>query len=172
MFINSKHKFLIIVISLIIIFCGILLFSKSISNNGNDSWITLNSENGITLEYPDKIGDKYIHDFDWPPQIRIIDESFSCSEAGKETERAGETTKEIINGKTYCITKITEGAAGSIYTQYVYTRGVGNRTAILTFSIREVQCVNYSEPERNLCEKEKEEFELDNIISKIMDTIK
>jgi hypothetical protein len=109
---------------------------------------------------------------DWPPQIQVVPGPFSCTEAGEETSRAGRTENRIIDGTVYCVTKVTEGAAGSIYTQYAYARETdGNKVMILTFSSRAVQCTNYDEPEASACEVEQEAFDPDKIAGDWIKTI-
>ncbi len=122
----------------------------------------------ITFEFPAGIPTEYIHTVDWPPIIQTIAEKLSCTEAGTETTRAGKTEKKIINGRTFCKTQVTEGAAGSVYTQYAYAFA-GNdpehETTILTFTLRAVQCANYDEDKRSACEKERASFDIDSIIT-------
>lgn len=106
----------------------------------------------------------YISAVDWPPHVSIENITFSCTEAGSQTGRAGETKKIIIHTHTYCVTTSTEGAAGSIYTQYAYARAKGDKTQILTFSLRFVQCGNYPEEEKTACESERSTFSIDTLI--------
>lgn len=101
----------------------------------------------------------YIGVFDWPPVTRFVAEPYSCVEAGSTTERAGETRSQTINGREYCVTKIVEGAAGSMYTQYAYATPANNGTAILTFSTRASQCANYPEEEQGKCRTAQENFD-------------
>ena len=70
----------------------------------------------------------------------------------------------MINGHTYCVTEVVEGTAGSIYKQYAYAFPLAGGTAILTFSLRFIQCENYNEPEKSECEAEHTELSMDNFI--------
>lgn len=126
---------------------------------------------GITFRYPETLTAKYINTVDWPPHIRILDEPFDCSEAGEETDRAGGTKEHRVDGRTYCVTTVTEGAAGSIYRQYAYAFPYNNQTAIFTFSLRFSQCDNYDEPQRVECKSERETLDVDNLIDRIMQTM-
>jgi hypothetical protein len=137
----------------------------------HEGWET-KSENGLSLMYPSDLGTKYITPTDWPPVLNISDQAFSCTEAGSETERAGETKLETINGNVYCVTRVTEGAAGSSYTQYAYARAFGYQTEILTFSLRFVQCGNYDESNKIECEAEREAFNITPTINEIFRTLK
>jgi hypothetical protein len=85
---------------------------------------------------------------DWPPKVQIVDKPFTCNAAGKV----------VINDQTYCATKESEGAAGSIYTQYAYAIAWGTQTKIYTFSLKFVQCGNYPDEEKIACEKERSAF--------------
>jgi hypothetical protein len=129
---------------------------------------------GVTFQYPESLAVKYIYLVDWPPQIQILNEPFACSEAGMEIARAGKTEKRIVGGRTYCVTKITEGTAGSDYTQYAYKfSGVfpkNNKVAILTFTLRFVRCENYDDSAQRECKSERKTFDVDSIIDRIART--
>lgn len=96
-----------------------------------------------------------------------IESGVSCNEAGSETARAGQALKRMVDDLTYCVTKVTEGAAGSIYTQYSYAFPKDNQTAIFTFSIRYVQCGGYSNPKKTECENLRTAFDLDGVMDRI-----
>jgi len=136
----------------------------------DDNWKTF-TDKGVSFRYPEKLSTKYIHEFDWPPQIMFIEEGFECAEGGSEITRAGETKKEIINNREYCVTKAIEGAAGSTYTQYAYATAINNNTIVFTFSIKAVQCGNYDDPEKTNCEKEQANFDINNTIDQIFRTL-
>jgi hypothetical protein len=126
----------------------------------------------LVFEFPEQLSTEYIHPVDWPPTVRIVSESFVCTEAGTETARAGKTEMKTVNGYTFCKTTESEGVAGSIYTQYAYSfnsgransRGEKQETTIVTFSLRSVQCANYDEPKRTACETERATFDIDALI--------
>lgn len=126
---------------------------------------------GIIFRYPENLSTKYIDLVDWPPAITISAHPFTCTEAGSETDRAGETRRVVIGTRTYCVTKETEGAAGSIYTRYTYTASIDGKSVILTFSLRFVQCGNYPEPEITACEQERTSFDIDATVDRIMQTV-
>ncbi len=108
----------------------------------------------------------YITTVDWPPQIDTENAEYDCVEAGEIDARSGKTEERTINGKVYCVTEIVEGAAGSVYTQYAYkTESSDGTIKIATFSIREVQCGNYEEPEMTECEDEQSSFDIDSAIA-------
>ena len=133
-------------------------------------WLT--STTTPTFEYPKQLVTNYIHFFDWPPKIQITNEPYSCTAGGSSTAvPAGQTVERTINGHPYCVTTESEGAAGSVYIMYAYVFPAGDKTATLTFSIREVQCDNYDEPQKTECGNERQSFNLDIIIDRIAQTL-
>ncbi len=137
------------------------------------SWKTsTDSKNKVSFKYPADLGTKYISIVDWPPKIQIQNEVFLCNEAGQETSVAGQTTDQKINGTEYCITKESEGAAGSMYTNYAYATEINNKEFFFTFSLRFVQCANYDEPQQSACETERAAFNIDQTIDQIVKSVK
>lgn len=115
---------------------------------------------------------KYISPVDWPPSARILDgEQYSCTEAGREIERGGETGRVLIEDREYCVTKTSEGAAGSIYRQYAYIREIGGTPIAATFSFRFVQCLNYDEPQQSECKAEQESFDINPTIHRFFEKV-
>lgn len=138
-----------------------------------DDWNTFaDSTSGISFRYPPDLGTTYIQALDWPPQPLLEPGPFECTEAGEETARAGRTEPTTIGGRTYCVTRVTEGAAGSVYTMYAYALPIGDHVVILTFSTRSPQCGHYDEPERIECEREREAFSMDPLIDAIARTLR
>lgn len=82
------------------------------------------------------VNDKYIHPLKWLPMVKVIDKAFVCD-------------TKLVDG--YCVTSVAEGAAGSTYTEYLYTKAYGAKTASLNFTVQAVQCLNYDEPNRAEC---------------------
>lgn len=137
-----------------------------------EGWETATQEeSGMSFRYPAEFGTSYITPVDWPPQLQVVDGSFSCTDAGDEIARAGKTELRTIGGREYCITQIDEGAAGSVYSQYAYAFSQNDALMILTFTLRAPQCANYDEPERRACEDEKATFMLDPLIDTIARSI-
>jgi hypothetical protein len=135
-------------------------------------WLTYSdAARGIAFRYPSELGTSYIHAVDWPPMLRVLADAFQCTEAGSETARAGRTERAQIAGRTYCVTRESEGAAGSIYTSYAYALEEDGRLAILTFSVRAVQCANYDEPRRSECDTERRAFDPNILADAVARTI-
>jgi hypothetical protein len=129
------------------------------------------SQRGISFRYPPDFGTQFIRALDWPPMLELTAGPFECTEAGEETARAGRTELATIGGRRYCVTRVTEGAAGSIYTSYAYAFEHDGGVAILTFSARAVQCGNYDEPQRGECEAERAAFDPGTLIDAVARTL-
>lgn len=157
----------IILLLVIVLVLGVASFGGYFSDESTDRNETDQSSDATEspdFTYPEELDTTYIHPVDWPPQLRVEEQSYSCLEAGSETERAGRTEERVLDGSRYCVTTIAEGAAGSVYRQYVYAFAENDRTAYLTFSLRFPQCGNYGEPEKSLCEEEQAAFDPDTLI--------
>jgi hypothetical protein len=138
----------------------------------SEGWQTYSdSSRGISFRYPSDLGTDYIHPLDWPPMAQVLAGPLQCTEAGSEIARAGRTERKTIQGRSYCVTRETEGAAGSIYTSLAYALDKDGRVVILTFSLRAVQCGNYDDPRKRECETEREAFDVDVVIERMARTI-
>lgn len=126
----------------------------------------------VEFRYPESIGTNFIFTTDWPPVWQISLEKFSCIQAGSEDARAGKTSLTVINGKNYCVTKVSEGAAGSSYVQYAYAKEVDEKTIITTFTLRYPQCENYDDPNKSVCKNERVLFNLDSLVDQVFGTLK
>lgn len=164
---NNLGKAAVLVIAVLILIGGWVWFTNldKRSENNNTEDLTP-SPTSVSSEVTDPwLTFKYIRPVDWPPTVNTQSGPFTCTEAGSSGDRAGKTEKRVIESSEYCITEVKEGAAGSVYTQYAFARDAGNNTVkIATFSIQEVQCGNYSEPEMSECEKEQSAFNIDKVI--------
>lgn len=127
---------------------------------------------GVTFKYPEDFGTQYITPVDWPPQVQVIRGDFLCTDAGEEGASAGETETKIIAGHEYCVTHVSKGAAGSIYIEYAYASAQEKRTLYFTFSLRKVECANYSLAQKADCEEEQAKFNIDLIIDRVIGSIK
>ena len=127
-------------------------------------------ENNVTFDFPATLPTKYIHTADWPPKVSVNDGPFACTSAGSPIIPAGQTTQKIINGRTYCVTVESEGAAGTVYNQYAYAFPKNDKVIILTFSLGLPQCDNYDDPQKTGCKNERATFNIDNFIDTIVQT--
>ena len=142
--------------------------SASSTDTSISGWKTFtDNSTGVSFQYPEKLGTTYIDASDWPPKVQVMSGSFSCTTAGNTGDRAGQTMEKTINGTQYCVTTVSEGAAGSIYNQYAYAFEKAGEMAILTFTLRLPQCANYPEPKMSECNAERQSFNIDTIVDSI-----
>lgn len=138
------------------------------------TWLNYsNSGNGVGYQYPANISSDYVTTVDWPPAAQVVKSTiFTCTQAGSATAQAGKTEMRTVNGHPYCVTEVTEGAAGSVYTQYAYaSKRAGGNTVILTFSLRRVQCGNYDDPQKSACTTAQANFNTDTLMDSIFQTV-
>ncbi len=171
---------LAIIVIAVIIFFVVKAGKGGTGNNASSTatstmagWIdSTDTARGISFKYPANLGTKYINLIDWPPQVAVINGPLSCTEAGTATSTAGVTKQQTINGRVYCVTTETQGAAGSIYYQYAYASQMPDgRVAILTFTAQYPQCVNYPEPKQTECKNEEASFDINPTIDQIFSTL-
>lgn len=87
-----------------------------------------------------------------------------CTETPAESSLPIRISKQEINGKKYCIAASSEGAAGSVYTQYSYSTVIGDKVYLVNFLARYPQCMNYPEEKSIECIKERESFDLNVLV--------
>ncbi len=80
--------------------------------------------------------------------------------------------KKKINGKKYCIANSSEGAAGSVYSQYAYGTVIDDYIYTVIFLARYSNCGNYPEEEMAKCENERNSFNLDILVDEEIKKIK
>jgi hypothetical protein len=144
------------------------------------SWKTFTSEDkSVTFQYPEELpaspsgSTKYIRPQKWPPIIIVAAGSFSCNEGGLGINgRPGMTIRKTIDGIEYCIENVSEGAAGTFYTDYTYTFLKDNNLVKLEFTLAYPQCDNYTDPKKTECEKERGTFDLDGMVNQIARSVK
>lgn len=141
--------------------------------NNADVWNTsTNKQEGITFLAPQSLGTEYIHLIEWPPEVEVADVPFTCKESGSVVMPEGKTTQKNIENISYCVTEESEGAAGSIYTKYIYAFAKDAQTVRFSFTLRAVQCGNYDEDKKSACESERASFDIDALSDKIAKTIR
>ncbi len=126
---------------------------------------------GVSFKYPD-LATTYIRGQQWPPQLTLTSDVFSCKESGLGINGLpGMTIQKTIGNITYCIESTTEGAAGTFYTTYTYTFQKAGELVKLGFILAYPQCDNYDEPNKINCVNERQTFDLDTLIDRIAQTI-
>lgn len=133
------------------------------------AWLSrTDASSSISFRYPATLGTTYIRPVDWPPKVAVTQAPFSCTPAGSQIAPAGQTTQETINGRSYCVTQESQGAAGSIYTMYVYAAPFSSGTIIFTFSLQFPQCGNYPDPQMTACTAERQAFSLRDVMDAVV----
>ncbi len=127
-----------------------------------ENWQTV-EQSGVTLRYP-QVTTMYMHPQDWPPSVTVERAPYSCDSENEE---------RMINGRQYCIHAQNEGAAGSVYTDYLYIapRNGGSEAVVLRFTIRATQCYNYDDPKKTECLQERAAFSPDQLADSIVRNI-
>lgn len=143
-----------------ILLVAIALFLIFILNSGDDE---------LEFDFPSSLPAEYIKLEEWPPQVQVINADFACLDSGSAVTQGGRTELRNIEGRNFCVTEISEGAAGSIYTDYTYAFENNDDTVTLTFTTRAPQCGNYPEPEMTECSEERAAFSIDKFIADIVD---
>ena len=78
----------------------------------------------------------------------------------------------MVDDRTYCVTKESEGTAGSIYTNSAYALPKDSQTIIFTLSLGAMECDNYDDPQKTACENEREAFDLDSTVDRMVRSVK
>lgn len=173
---NSKsNKLILLVVALLVLAGGAFIIThhpeiKMVEQTNYERFSDPTS--GIAFKYPVKLPTKYITAVDWPPKVGTLNIAYTCPESGEANSEAGKTTQKTIDGVNYCVTVMSEGAAGSTYSQYAYATEIQNKFVFFTFSIRETQCGNYDEVEKMACEAERSSFNIDSVVHQIAKSVK
>lgn len=193
---NNKFFSIVIVLFALVVVAALIRVYSSNEASLFDTPEQINTEeiNQNEINYPEKILSQddldnsaqnffsnlnttldtdYVSPVDWPPLVRALpDEPYQCTQAGSEFQQGGETKTLVFDGAEYCVTKVSEGAAGSQYTQYAYLRDFDGELIVLSFSFRFVQCMNYDEPKQSECLHEQESFNITPIIHQFFSQLK
>ncbi len=131
------------------------------------------TDESATFRYPENLSTNYIRPQEWPPKLLTIDNAgFSCEEGGLGINgRPGMTIQKKINDIVYCIENVSEGAAGTVYTDYTYTFLKDSKLVKLSFTLAYPQCENYDDPQKTECEQERQTFDLDTLINRIAESV-
>ena len=121
----------------------------------------------IAAYYPENLSAVFISPVEWPPKISLSAGIFSCSETPAESSLPSRIAKRLVDNRLYCVEAASEGAAGSVYTDYTYTTQKNSQLLSLKFVLRYPQCDNYEDQNRAKCKAERETFDLDSVIDRI-----
>lgn len=131
-------------------------FFERESSSGLSVWIDYDQD---TRQISELFGpETFVSAQVWPPEISITSEVYTCT--GTESQ---------INNRTYCITSITEGAAGTRYIDYNYLTVWQNKLISLRFVLRYPVCENYADqPMIDKCQQGQASLDIDAIVDKIV----
>lgn len=142
------------------------------SESGNNLWTTTTNDQGITFQYPKELLAKYVSVAEWPPVIMIETGTYSCKTTPQEVSSMSDITSErLVDNRTYCLNIKNEGAAGSVYSSYVYTTTRNNELVKVSFTLQYPNCNNYDEAQSKACTNEREAFDIDSIVDRIVQSI-
>lgn len=140
----------------------------------NDLWQTsVNQEQELEFKYPAKLIAKYISLVEWPPVLEVqAGQNLDCSETPAESSLPKRVTSRQVDNRIYCVEASSEGAAGSVYTEYSYSGVWKEKIVKFSFTLRYPQCNNYSEPQQTECGNEREAFDLDGVVDRMFSSLK
>jgi len=152
--------------------------SEKLVENETANWeIYRNEEYGFEFKYPEIIDQKYIGEYQWPPQttVRPFDPNFFCENLEMvETPIGYGNQKEVIfNDSKYCVLTVSEGTAGTAYVTYNYVVQKDDKYLTLEFILTFSSCgAFYPDNKMKECTVERENFDPINIVDKILTTFR
>jgi len=148
---NKKYLLVLDIIFIVIGVMGTAAYSCGIQeiDNGSekqphyDILVDLNTEYIGSQDWKVKIVNE---EEKYPPKFKTTEGQIDCKITSSESGLLIRTVKRKIDGRIYCIESASEGAAGTIYTQYTYSIIKSGSLIMVSCVIRYPQCINYSEP--------------------------
>jgi len=142
------------------------------SEPDNNLWTTTTDARGTTFQYPKELLAKYVSVVEWPPVIKIETGIYSCQTTPQEISSMSDITSErLVDNRTYCVNIKNEGAVGSVYSSYVYTTAKNGKLVKVSFTLQYPNCNNYDEEQRKACTSEREAFDIDSTIDRIVQSV-
>ena len=89
------------------------------------------------------------------------------AQSPQPTARWAKTKKNLVDDREYCVTRSSEGAAGSTYRAYEYAFQFGTSTYRIAFTLRFPQCTNYDEPQQSACKAEQSSYDIDGLVDRM-----
>lgn len=122
--------------------------------------------NMLSFVVPDTSTWQYSSFQDWHFTAKKVDSEFvlMCEETDQKSSLPFRRKMINISNRDYCVEAMSEGAAGSVYTEYLYSTLINDSLVNVEVTVRDVNCSNYDEDQILECQKEREEFNLDIII--------
>lgn len=97
-------------------------------------------------------------------EFSVENREINCNITNQASSLPLRISKSEINGQKYCIGAFSEGAAGSVYTEYAYATVIKDNVYLILFTARYPNCSNYPNQQKMECETERVDFNLDDII--------
>lgn len=157
-------KLLLAVVLLVLVIAAFYAFNsqpvhETLQLDLYEGW-SQTTTNGVTFKYPPALATPYVSLTTWPPEVSRST-GYGCIEGNQNGFKNEEKT---IRGTTYCVSMISEGAAGSTYVDYEYY----SADYQMTFTIRFPQCLNYDEAEQESCLLDQTSLDLDTLADRIL----
>lgn len=169
---NRKSEALLLLGYTLALLFGIIIVSSVLLNRFSNSsapvdssWLTATST-VATVRYPQAFSSEYVSPVAWPPKVQLVSEVYAC-----DTLSASKAEHIIVSGHDYCKTIMKGAAAGSAYTEYSYSFKQGAQTAVLSFTLRFPQCMNYDEPRAMECKTAQKSFDADSLADTIAQAV-
>ena len=161
---HSKNKWILLLVFGVLFFIGVLFYYISSKQDVSQA----------VLQNPPAWSAAYISAQSWPPQVHFEagSDQLNCPETPPESSLPQRTALRKINGRDYCVRALSEGAAGSVYTQYSYSTAVNDGIVTLDFTLRFPRCENYDDPQKTECSNERETFDLDTLVDEMAQNLK
>ncbi len=125
---------------------------------------------GVSFSYPKVLGTSFIRPSEWPPTVTVRNGVFACATGGAIAPNI-QIVMRTIQGSRYCVRTESEGAAGSVYTKYTYSKEEGEKMVTVEFVLRAPQCANYDAEKKTACTKEQQEFSPDSFVNRIIESV-
>lgn len=184
---NLKFFYLARAIGFIVVLVLVLLYfyffkstpagNENVNENNSSAeltdWLTFeDKEQNISFPYPESFTTSYMSLVTWPPKVSVSDMAYNCPVTEATSSLPDRTTERKVDNRTYCVTATSEGAVGSVFTDYTYSTVRDGKLINISFALRYPQCYNYDDSEKSACEGERETFDLDSIIDKIAQNVR
>lgn len=138
---------------------------------------TVNESQSFSYEYPSSLGTNFLEIKNLPPEVtatKNINSRLTCKTTKDGADLDKTVVKESINNNEYCITTEKKESDGESYRDYIYaTVNEDYGLVEVKLAIQYPDCDKYEETEeREACKTEEDEFDLNSIVDKIVNSFK
>lgn len=102
---------------------------------------------------------------------RVLDGQLVCRETAVDDNPNYSVSRITSDRAQYCLETASEGAAGSVYTEYSFYTLFSGDLIVIKFTAQYPQCYNYDDPEKTDCLAERESFSPQDIADEILATL-